>query len=66
MNFTGLYDYMQALIGKEITIVFNSGDDIEGTLKDILPDALILSSGSKIAICSTEKIVMICEGSWNA
>lgn len=66
MNFTGISDYMQDLLGKKITVVFTSDDEICGDLKEILPDALVLLAESKIAICSTCNINFICEGHWQA
>ena len=61
-----LPECIQSLIGKEVTLVFSSGDSICGDLIKILPeDALVLkSNGEKIAICSTANLNMICEGNF--
>ena len=61
-----LPECIQSLIGKEVTLVFSSGDSICGDLIRVLPeDALVLkSNGDMIAICSTANLNMICEGNF--
>ena len=61
-----LPECIRSLVGKEVTLVFSSGDSICGDLIKILPeDALVLkSNGEKIAICSTANLNMICEGNF--
>lgn len=59
-----LPECIESLVGKEITLVFTSGDNIVGCLDRILPeDALVLrANGGAMAICSTANLNMICEG----
>ena len=65
----GFMDFMESLIGKEISVLFNDGSDITGDLEKISSDKdyLILTSGSKKALVYLTLANMIVEGpvNWN-
>ncbi len=59
-----LTDCIRALLGKDVTLVFASGEAVVGMLKRILPeDALVIKmDDGRIAICSTANLNMIYKG----
>lgn len=59
-----LTKYIRSFAGREITLLFASGDSVCGTLDRILPeDALVLRfENGRVAICSTANLNMIHEG----
>lgn len=59
-----LPEYIASLVGKDITLLFTSGNSVYGDLeKVLLDDALVMrTGGGKIAICSTANLNAVFEG----
>lgn len=63
LGFTRLNEILETLVEQEVRISLTSGDDIEGWIKEICPDAVILHSTSgKVGIIAASCITMILEG----
>ena len=55
-------DFLKSLVGKEICIIFESGDDITGDLEYATDEYAIIKSGSKRGMVFLATAEMILEG----